>query len=131
MRLTFIGVFCGTFMPGGAELARIYMLSKLTSDLALTFSSLLVERVLALIALFILVLLGLLVAPPGLPPLLGYGAWVGLVMRCFGEFAIFMHPKSRLVINSLLSSDLAGPNSQAVSPSSLIVWIPMPIRDGS
>ena len=84
------------------------MLSKLTSDLALTFSSLLVERVLAMVALFILVLLGLLVAPPGLPAILGYIAWAGLLFVALGSLVI-MHPKSRLVINSLLAGDLVAP----------------------
>ena len=114
MRLTFIGVFCATFMPGGAELARIYTLSKMTSNLALTVSSLLVERVLALIALFVLVLVGILIGPSPLPAVLGYAAWVGLVVVALGTLAI-MHPKIRMVIDRLLSSDWIAPIQRRVA----------------
>ena len=108
LHLTFISVFLGSFMPGGPELIRIYLLSKMTSDLALTFSSLLVERTLALVALFVLVLFGLLIAPPGLPVILGYGAWLGLLLLAIGSLTV-MNPRSRIVIDKQLSSRLMAP----------------------
>ena len=77
--LTFISFFLGTFMPGAAaQLLRIYVMSRAISDLALAFSSVLVERLLAVFALFLLVSLGLLIAPPELPATLAYLAWLGL-----------------------------------------------------
>jgi len=114
VRLNFIGVFCGTFMPGGTELAGIFMLAKLTSDLALTVSSLLVERVLALTALLVLVLLGLLIAPPGLPSILGYGAGMGLMVLALGILAS-LHPRVRRVINHLLSHGWIAPIGRRVN----------------
>ncbi|GJL50356.1 lysylphosphatidylglycerol synthase transmembrane domain-containing protein [Candidatus Nitrospira salsa] len=98
VRLTFTSLFIGTFMPGGIDLVRVYLLSKATSDLALAFSSMLVERVLALLALFSLVLFGLLASPAGLPTVVSYSAWVGLALLGLGCLTL-MHHKLRDVIN--------------------------------
>lgn len=108
IRLTFTSLFIGTFMPGGTDLVRIYLLSKTTSDLALAFSSMLVERVLALLALFALVLFGLLATPPGLPSMVGYAAWLGLMLLGLGCLT-FMHPKLRSVSNHLLTGQFFTP----------------------
>ena len=108
IRLTFTSLFIGTFMPGGTDLVRIYLLSKTTSDLALAFSSMLVERVLALLALFALVLFGLLATPSGLPSMIGYAAWLGLMLLGLGCLT-FMHPKFRGVTNHLLTGQFFTP----------------------
>ena len=79
LRLTFIGMFF-QFLPAGSvavEVGRIYGMSRATSDPAASFASVLVERVLGLAALIVLALVGLALAPPGVPPLLGRLAWVG------------------------------------------------------
>ena len=102
IRLTFISVFLGTFMPGGTELARLYLLSKTTSDLALTVSSLLVERMLALIALLCLAVFALLAEPPGLPSILGHLAWLALVLLTLGSLTL-MNKNWRKMIDRLLS----------------------------
>ena len=88
LRINFTSSFVGFFMPGGMgiEVVRIYSLSRATADVALSISSVLVERVLALLTLFSLVLLALLLSPPGLPPSIGYAAWFGLAL--LGLFSV-------------------------------------------
>lgn len=103
-RITFLSVFLGTFMPGsvGLEAIRIYGAKQATSDLALSFSSVLVERALALFALVSLVIVGLIAAPPGLPPMLGRWAWLGLVLLALATL-ILMHPRLRMLTGGLAS----------------------------
>lgn len=84
-RLVFVSSFLGHFMPGavGVEITRAYGFVRTTKDLGRALSSLLVERVLAMIVLVLLVLFGLLLSPPDLlpaaiPPLAAIG-FVSLV----------------------------------------------------
>jgi glycosyltransferase 2 family protein len=69
-RLIFVSSFLGYFMPGavGVEITRAYGFVRTTKDLGRALSSLLVERVLAMIMLALLVLFGLLLSPPDLLP---------------------------------------------------------------
>lgn len=70
LRVTLTANFVGSFLPGGVgiELLRIHGLARHTSDLPLALSSVLVERVLGLLALLVLIALGLLAAPLAVPP---------------------------------------------------------------
>jgi glycosyltransferase 2 family protein len=79
-RLLFTTTFVGFFFPGtvGVELLRVYTLGRGISNLALAFSSVLVERIQALTALALLTLIALASAPPGMPPEIAPAAWIGL-----------------------------------------------------
>jgi uncharacterized protein (TIRG00374 family) len=79
LRLVFISGFLGLFMPGavGVELVRVYALARLTG-VALALSSVLIERLTALIALAAIVLLGFLIAPVGLPDAVGTSAAIAV-----------------------------------------------------
>jgi uncharacterized protein (TIRG00374 family) len=70
VRLTFVSDFMGYLTPGslGVEAIRLYGMSQTTSDPALTATSMLVERLLAFLALIILVLVGLAFELPGTAP---------------------------------------------------------------
>jgi glycosyltransferase 2 family protein len=82
VRLTFVSDFMGYLTPGtlGVEALRFYGMSRMTSDPALSATSMLVERMLALFALIVLVLGGLAFRMPGVPPQIGSLAWLGLVL---------------------------------------------------
>lgn len=103
IRFTFISLFMGSFMPGGVELVRMYLMSKTTADFTLTISSMLVERVFSLLTLFLLVLLGLFFAPLALPPMLGRFAWLGLLLLALGSLTA-MNSTFRSVIDRQLQS---------------------------
>lgn len=104
VRLVFTSSLFGMFMPGmlGVDMIRVYGLSKSTSDLALSLASVLVERLLAMIVLIILVLVGLLFAPTGLPAALAQVAWVGIIALLAGSVAI-LHPSTRAMGDWTLS----------------------------
>jgi glycosyltransferase 2 family protein len=82
LRLTFVSDFIGYFSPGslGIDALRLYGMSRTTSDLALSATSMLVERMLAFLALIVLVLVGLAFQLPVLPPEIGRLAWIGLAL---------------------------------------------------
>lgn len=105
VRLTFIGMFL-SFMPAGTialEIGRVYGLNRETSDLASSFASVFVERLLGLGALMILALAGLALAPPGVPPVLGRLAWLGFALLAAGSFAL-MNPHLRTIPRGALSA---------------------------
>ncbi len=97
-RLIFTSSFVGYFLPGtvGTEILRIYGLGRGTSDLARAASSVLVERVLALAALMVLVLIGLVLTPPGFPAGIGSAALIGLAGLVAGG-SMLMTPRLRLL----------------------------------
>ena len=103
VHLIYVSGFLGFFVPGtvGVEVVRIYGLSRTTSDLALSFSSALVERILAFLALLLLVLLGLILFPTGLPLTIGYAAWLGLALLAL-VVTTLMHPRFRRLTDTLL-----------------------------
>jgi glycosyltransferase 2 family protein len=82
IRLIFVSGFIGYFMPGsvGVELVRVYGLARTTADRALSVTSVLVERVLAMLALAVLVLIGLPFQPPAMPGAIGAVAWGTLAL---------------------------------------------------
>ncbi len=110
VRVFFISNFLGTFLPGsiGVEAIRVYGLSRATSDVALSVSSILVERVFALIALLALVLVGLAASPPGLPANLAPWAW-GLLFLLIAGSAALMHPRLRLTTHFFLPGSWLAP----------------------
>jgi glycosyltransferase 2 family protein len=102
-RLLFATTFAGFFLPGsvGVELLRVYSLGRGIGNLARAFSSVLIERIQALTALAVLTLVGLLSAPPGMPPEIGEAAWLGLV-GMLGATLLLMWPRFRQLTLGLL-----------------------------
>jgi uncharacterized membrane protein YbhN (UPF0104 family) len=87
VRVSFAGNFTGQFLPGtaGMELMRIYGLSRATSDLATSFTSVLVDRIAGLAGLWLVVLAGALLDPrPALPHAapLALAALAALALGC-------------------------------------------------
>ncbi len=89
VRLVFVSGFVGAFMPGGVgiDLLRVYGLARTTSDVALSVTSVLVERMMGLCVLILLVLVGLTLLPPGLPPAIQHVAWLGLALLVSPRYA--------------------------------------------
>jgi glycosyltransferase 2 family protein len=104
LRLVLVSTFIGYFMPGtvGIDAVRIYGLSRMAGDLPQAVSSVLLERVLALLALVALVLGGLAVAPTGLPDSIGQTAWLGLACLVLGGWML-MDPRMRRLTRALLA----------------------------
>jgi uncharacterized protein (TIRG00374 family) len=99
MRISFISVFAGTFLPSGVgtEAIRIYGAARASSDLALAFSSAVVERAFGLVALLVMVAAGLSLGPPGLPEALRSWAILGLLGVATGAWlATARRPRARI-----------------------------------
>lgn len=82
VRLTFIGTFLH-FLPAGTvalEASRVDGLRRETSDLAGSVASVLAERVFGFFALIVVALVGLSLAPPGVPPVFAQLAALGMVI---------------------------------------------------
>lgn len=109
VRFMFVSGFLGLLVPGtvGVEAVRIYSLSRAASDLAMAFSSVLVERVFGVLSLLSLVLVGLLIAPLGLPPEIGQLALAGLAAIALAG-AVLMVPRLRAMTSLLLVGSLLG-----------------------
>jgi uncharacterized protein (TIRG00374 family) len=105
VRLVFVSSLFGMFLPGmlGVDVIRVYGLSKSTSDLALAFTSVMVERLLATAVLVVLVLVSLFFVPPGLPDGLMHVAQVGLFLIVVGSLAI-MQSATRAVGDHILDA---------------------------
>lgn len=103
-RLTFVSDFMGYFSPGslGVEAVRLYGMSRMTSDPALSATSMLIERMLALFALIVLVLAGLAFQLPGIPLEIGPLAWLALALLVIAIVGL-MAPPVRLATLRLLS----------------------------
>ena len=104
-RLVFVSSLLGMFMPGqfGVEVLRVYGMSRTTTDVALSVSSVVVERILAMLILVLLVIFGLTFSPTVLPPQLMLAAWVALVIVITSLFCI-MHDQPRRVVDYLISA---------------------------
>ena len=94
VHLVFVSGFVGLFMPGaiGTELVRIHGMSRSTSDLAMAFSSVLIERVMAWLALMLLALLGLAFSPVALPSEITYLVWVGVFLLVLAVLVLMHQP---------------------------------------
>ena len=92
VRLVLVSTMLGMFLPGGIapEAIRVYGLARSTADLSLALASVLVERMLAMLALVLLALAGLLYSPTGLPESLTHTAWAGLFCLLAGATAILL-----------------------------------------
>lgn len=100
LRLSFVSEFVGYLAPGslGIDALRLYGMSRTTSDLALSATSMLVERMLALLALILLVLTGLTLQLPDLPPEIGRLAWLGLAALVFTLVGLMTPPFRRATL---------------------------------
>lgn len=109
-RLLFTTTFAGFFFPGtvGVELLRVYTLGRGIANIALAFSSVLVERIQALTALAALTLLALLAAPPGMPPEIAPAAWLGLGVLVGGTALLLWPPFRDLTLRLLPGARLDG-----------------------
>lgn len=110
LRFIFISGFLGFLVPGGigAEAVRIYSLSRVTEDLAMSFSSVLVERLFAVLALASLTLLGLGLLPGGLPSELALMAGVCVAM--------LVAAASTLMIPGLRTATIAALRGRLLTP---------------
>jgi uncharacterized protein (TIRG00374 family) len=104
VRISVISVFAGTFLPGGvgSEAIRIYGAARASSDLALAFSSAVVERAFGLVALLIMVAAGLSLGPTGLPEALRTWSIAGLLGVAIGAW-LMMARRPRACITSWLA----------------------------
>jgi hypothetical protein len=100
LRLTFVSDFIGYFSPGslGVDALRLYGMSRTTSNLASSATSMLVERMLAFLALIVLVLIGLAFQLPVLPPEIGRLAWVGLALLVLALVGLMGPPFRRTTL---------------------------------
>ena len=103
LRFTVLSNFVELFVPGGLDVVRVYALSRASGDLALSFSSVLVERMIGLLTLLLIVLVGLVAGPPGLRAALGYLAGLGLALLLLGCLAL-LQPTLRAVTERLISA---------------------------
>lgn len=69
-KITYISGFVGMFLPGavGIELVRMYGLAKQTSNLAMSFTSILMDRILGLTGLSLTILIGVFMVAGGTIP---------------------------------------------------------------
>ncbi len=103
VRLTFIGMFLH-FLPAGTvalEASRVDGLRRETSDLAGSVASVLAERVFGMFALILVALVGLSLAPPGVPPTLARFAGFGMALAAIGSIAV-MSPRPRRLLDRAL-----------------------------
>ena len=111
MRISFISVFAGTFLPSGVgtEAIRIYGAARASSDLALAFSAAVVERAFGLVALLVMVAAGLSLGPPGLPEGLRTAAILGLLGVGIGAWLAMAHRPRAWITNWLSGWPTLGP----------------------
>jgi uncharacterized protein (TIRG00374 family) len=130
-RIVFVASFLGTFTPGalGIEVLRVWHLARATGDLALAFTSVLVERALGLLALCAMTLFGLAIVPLTLPGGIKEAAWIGLALLALAA-AVLMLPRARLATLALLPGRLLGPVRRGVTRlhESLDGWRGQPWR---
>jgi len=110
VKLTFVSTFLGFLLPGtvGTEIARVYSLSRATSDLALSLSSVVVERALTSGALIIYALVALMLAPPGLPAAVAGFAWAAFAILVVGGIAL-MNRRARGIGDWILGPSWLSP----------------------
>lgn len=104
-KITYISGFVGMFLPGavGIELVRMYGLAKQTSDLAMSFTSILMDRILGLTGLSLTVLLGVFLVGRESIPGIEYWAGGALILVIAGWVAI-MNPAFRRLTDWMLSA---------------------------
>ncbi len=108
-RLGMVSNFVGFFLPGtvGVEALRVYGLSRETSNAALAISSVFIERIMALLALAVLVILGLLLAPlDQVPDTVSILAWAVCLCLCIGILGLYSGPIRHIVLLPLRAAPL-------------------------
>lgn len=104
LRIRYLSAFLGTFGPGAVtiEVVRLYGLARHTSDLAMSFTSILMDRLLGLTGLSLMILLGVVLDSRSTVPGIGYWAAGALAMILAGWIAI-MNPRFRRLTDWMLS----------------------------
>jgi glycosyltransferase 2 family protein len=99
VRISFISSFAGLFLPGalGTEAFRVMGLARYSSNLAMAFSSVLVDRLLAVLTLVPFVFVGLALAPPGMHPNIRITAWIALGLALLAAFLMLHRAPRRLL----------------------------------
>jgi glycosyltransferase 2 family protein len=99
LRLTFLSVVAGMVVPGiiGIEAVKIVGLTRSTSDLARSFTSITVDRILGVLSLVVLVLAGLALSPVQLSPNLAPIVWLCLAATAAAVLAA-VHPTARRLL---------------------------------
>lgn len=103
LRVRYLSAFIGTFGLGAVtiELVRMYGLARYTSDLAMSFTSILMDRLLGLTGLALMILLGVVLQSKDTVPGIELWALGAIGLICLGWVAI-MSPKFRNFTNALL-----------------------------
>jgi glycosyltransferase 2 family protein len=108
LRLTLVSSFAGYAFPGsvGVEAVRIYGVTRTTADLGHAVSSVLVERMLAMLALMLLIAIGL--AFSAMPwPALEWVLWVSFAALLSGVLLIMLPAGRRATLALLPGGRLA------------------------
>jgi glycosyltransferase 2 family protein len=107
VRITFISAFAGLFLPGivGTEAFRVMGLARYSANLAMAFSSVIIDRMLAVLTLVPFVLVGLALAPPGMPEGIRATAWAALGLVIVGAF-LMLHRAPRQLLEILTPASL-------------------------
>lgn len=104
-KIIYVSGFVGMFVPGGIgiELVRMYGLAKHTSDLAMSFTSILMDRVLGLTGLVLVVLAGVLMQGRSTIP--GIEFWtIGALLLIAAGWVAIMNPWFRKLTDRMLSA---------------------------
>lgn len=102
-KIIYVSGFVGMFVPGGIgiELVRMYGLAKHTSDLAMSFTSILMDRILGLTGLATVILIG--VVMQGRSSIPGIEWWtIGALLLILGGWVAIMNPWFRKLTDSVL-----------------------------
>lgn len=103
LKVTFVSSFLGWFLPGGGiEAVRLYGLSRAAPEVGWAVASVVVERVIGLLALAMLALAGLLLSSAALPPALAM-ATAGALALLLCSLPLAMAPPVRRAALTLLS----------------------------
>lgn len=109
LRLVLASSFAGYAVPGsiGVEAARIYGAARTTADLGHAVSSVLVERLLAMIALFLLMAVGLILAADRLPPSFSRAGLIGFAALPLCSLLVMLPAAQRFALTLLPGHRLA------------------------
>jgi hypothetical protein len=107
LNIVLISSFFGMLLPGaiGVELLRVYGMSKATADTALALSSVLVERLLAILVLTLFSIGGLYLVTVELPAQLYLAVWTWLLLLLL-MIVLLLHSLPRTLIDKLLERPL-------------------------
>lgn len=109
LRIRYLSAFIGTFGLGAVtiELVRMYGLAKYTSDLAMSFTSILMDRLLGLTGLSLMILIGVVMESREKVAGIEYWAAGAIVLILAGWIAI-MNPGFRQLTDRMLSHHMLG-----------------------